>query len=185
MRFFCLNQIFKYQYVHFNTSTNKFSGVESGTAELVAEHKTTGIRRTFSIKVNKNAIIIIPGFLGSALYVGADNPYFTEGMPMFSADIINGLSTYQYGDTVEDLIPNIWWEYIANIPSAINLFQSWYDSMRCNDDGTSKYEITVKEFRSKDASTLSIDPENLLPPEKMTVTGGRIIRSRSILVLNK
>ena len=27
-----------------------------------------------------------------------------------------------------------------------------------------------------------IDPENLLPPEKITVTGGRIIRSRSKLI---
>ena len=27
-----------------------------------------------------------------------------------------------------------------------------------------------------------IDPENLLPPEKITVTGGRIIRSRSVMI---
>lgn len=45
----------------------------------------------------------------------------------------------------------------------------------------------LRVFVQRAKKTLSgkegcIDPENLIPPEKITVTGGRIIKSRSIMI---
>jgi hypothetical protein len=141
------------QYVSYNADTHKFTGISSGTAVVQATNKTSGIVRYFNLKVNKNAIIIIPGIMGSELFVGDDNPNFEEHMPLFSKDIINGLSTYRDGKTIRDLIPSAWWQYVTNIPSVIRLYNAWSDAMSCNDDGTSKYDIYVKEYRSSDSSS--------------------------------
>lgn len=140
-------------YVSYDSTTHKFTGKNAGEATITAVHKTTGLTYSFNIKVNNNAIIIIPGFLGSELIIGENNPYFEEEFPLASKEIINALSEYQNGDTLQDIIPIAWLEYVAKVSSAINLFFSWYDSMKCNDDGTSKYNIIVNEYRSKDPAT--------------------------------
>ncbi len=140
-------------YVSYDSNTKKFTGRSVGTASVTAVHKTTGLTDSFTIKVNNNAIIIIPGILGSELFVGNGNPYFEKDMPLFSKEILNGLASYQDGDTVQDLIPSNWWDGLKNIPSAVRLFNAWSDSMSCNDTGSSKYDVCVKEYRSADPST--------------------------------
>ena len=141
------------EYILERNSSGRITGLKSGTATVRATHKELAIYYTFEVKVNKNAIIIVPGMLGSELFVGSDNPYFREDMPLFSKEIVNGLSTYQDGDTVQDLIPSAWWEYVTNIPSAMRLLNAWGDSISCNEYGTSKYNVYVKEYRSDDPVT--------------------------------
>ena len=141
------------EYILERNSSGRITGLKSGIATVMATHKELAIYYTFEVKVNKNAIIIVPGMLGSELFVGSDNPYFKEDMPLFSKEIVNGLSTYQDGDTVQDLIPSAWWEYVTNVPSALRLFNAWGDSISCNDYGSSKYNVYVKEYRSDDPAT--------------------------------
>ena len=158
-----LNRVTDYTYtvtsgadcVSVNSSTGVITALKSGTATVKATHKVMNVNYTFSVKVNKNAIIIVPGILGSELFVGSGNPYFGQGMPLFSKEIVNGLSTYQDGDTVQDLIPSNCWEFLNNLPSIVRLFNAWSDSMSCNDNGSSKYNVYVKEYRSSDLATRS------------------------------
>lgn len=142
-------------FVSYDPDTFRFTAKRQGTATIAATHKITGIVINFNIACIRQAIIIIPGILGSELYIGNNNPYFKKGMPLFSEEIITSLSTYKNGDTIEDLIPEHWWEYVTNIPSGIDLVTSWYNSIQCNQNGKSRYDVYVKEYRSEDSQTTS------------------------------
>lgn len=143
--------------VSVDNSTGTFTALKSGTARIRAIHKSTSEEFQFRIKVNKNAIIIVPGILGSELFVGGNNPYFAEHLPLFSSETINGLSTYQDGDSLQELISSAWGENlidnITNVISIANLYNAWSESMSCNDNGSSKYNVYVKEYRSTDPAT--------------------------------
>lgn len=141
--------------VSFDHVNGTICGVASGSTTLIATHKTTGLSYPFVVKVNKNAIIIVPGFLGSELFIGDNNPYFKKHMPLFSSELMSKLSTYEYGDTLQDILPNDYDNFLKETDwvSLANFYNAWMDSMSCNDDGTSKYDLYVKEYRSEDEST--------------------------------
>lgn len=143
------------QYVSYNTSTHKFIGLSSGTASVTATHKITGYSATFDIKVNKNAIIIIPGIMGSELFLEDANEYFAEDMALFAQDTINDLSNYEDGYVLEDMMDYDFWDYVLNIGSISGLYNAWADSMSCDENGASKYDVYVKEYRSDDPASRS------------------------------
>ena len=111
-------------------------GLASGTATVTATHKSSICSATFTVKVNKNAIIIIPGIFGSELYCGEGNPYFAKGEPLITTEVINNLSTAISG--VSDL---------ASIPGLVNFANKLYDSLECNSNGTSKYSVYTKKYK--------------------------------------
>lgn len=61
-----------------NITKHAITGKTSGTYTLKATHKVTKRTKTFTVKVNKNAIIILPGFMGSTLVAGEDFTYLTK-----------------------------------------------------------------------------------------------------------
>lgn len=62
-----------------NITKHAITGKTSGTYTLKATHKVTKRTKTFTVKVNKNAIIIIPGFIGSELKTTASYGTLTAG----------------------------------------------------------------------------------------------------------
>ncbi len=127
------------------------------SANLEQNYDNGTSNQKFNLIESNKAIIIVPGILGSELYVGEGNPYFAYDMPLFHMELFDTTSTYQTGDTVEDLIPQKWWQYVTNIPSAIQLFHAWHNTMQCNEDGTSKYNVYVKEYRKNFSTTTRTD----------------------------
>ncbi len=103
-------------------------GLASGTATVTATHKSSICSATFTVKVNKNAIIIIPGIMGSELFLGdnTDAP-FENGTPIWAASVFAEMQG------IGDL------SYIYNI----------FKSLKCNDDATSKYNVSTKRFTTK------------------------------------
>lgn len=147
-------------YVSYDATTHKFTGIKRGTendtypimVSVTATHKATGLTDTFDIKVNKNAIIIIPGFMGSELYIGNDNPYFKFNTPIVSQDMLNNLaeiggniSTIEIIALVSAYLLSPATQTATNI-SATVFVNMFYDSIKCNDDGSSKYEIYTKKY---------------------------------------
>ena len=147
-------------YVSYDANTDKFTAIKRGAdtdtdpimVSVTAIHKTTGLTDMFDIKVNKNAIIVIPGILGSELYIGNDNPYFNFNTPIVSQDMLNNIA--EIGGNMSSaeivalvggylLIPPI--QTITNLTATafVNMF---YDSIKFNDDGSSKYEVYTKKY---------------------------------------
>ena len=60
------------QYVLYSAEEHTFTGVSNGNAVIQAKHKVTGITKNFVIKVLKNAIIIVPGIMGSQIYAKSE-----------------------------------------------------------------------------------------------------------------
>jgi hypothetical protein len=143
------------QYVSFDTNTHKFVGIKRGTendtypimVSVTATHKTTGLTDTFDIKVNKNAIIVIPGIFGSELYVGNDNPYFKPYTSLVSDNMIDLLSvlTSTISNTVVfNMFGHMLLEQVYfGVSDFVNMY---YDSLKCNDDGSPKYEVYTKKY---------------------------------------
>ena len=112
--------------------------------------RTPAENQKFTLQDSSKAIIIVPGIMGSELFVGEDNPYFREGMPLFSDEVLEEIALY----TAETFIDEINTGFIypfkdvdAAITSAVDVVYGVYDSMQCNSDGTSKYEIYVKQYK--------------------------------------
>ena len=126
-------------------------GLASGTATVTATHKSSICSATFTVKVNKNAIIIIPGIFGSELYCGG-NLYFSKGAPLISTEMVDSISAMQ----------NVWddqsWMVKAGfitgfilVPSLCSCLLDYanalYDSLECNSNGTSKYSVYTKKYK--------------------------------------
>ena len=100
--------------VSYNSSTQKFIGLSSGTASVTATHKTTRRSTTFDIKVNKNAIIIVPGIMGSELVAGENFDKYSSGTKLWSdeltidMDLIQKIASLECdndGESVNDVVP--------------------------------------------------------------------------------
>lgn len=130
------------------TQTNRFKGEKTGTARVKAVHKTTGKIGYFNVKVNKNAIIVIPGIFGSELYVRGNNPYLKGGTALINQEMINTLEQLNSDVPLATKIALI--GAIVLNPSMYSTVQSfvndYYDLLQCNDDGTSKYDVYTKEY---------------------------------------
>jgi len=111
-----------------DNNNHTVTGITPGTATVTASHKSGICSATFTVKVNKNAIIIIPGIMGSELFLGdnTDAP-FENDTPIWTASVFAKMQG------VGDLL------YIHNI----------FKSLRCNDDATSKYNVRTKRFTTK------------------------------------
>ncbi len=109
------------------------------------------INQKFTLKDRNKAIIIVPGFFGSELYVGNGNENFAYGMPLFTSDIISVLGAcLDEENSWASLIPDNERGLItqlANYVEAIDLVADWYDALMCDEDGNSASEVFVKEFR--------------------------------------
>lgn len=142
-------------YVSYDANTHKFTGVKRGTdtdtypikVSVTATHKTTGLTDTFDIKVNKNAIIVIPGILGSELYIGNDNPYFKPNTTLVDEDILNLVGDLTSSMSTTAVLNMVGHMLLTNATvSASDFVNMFYDSLKCNDDGSSKYEVYTKKY---------------------------------------
>ena len=114
--------------ISIDNDNHTIKGITSGTATVTATHKSGICSATFTVKVNKNAIIIIPGIMGSELFLGDNtNAPFENGTPIWTASVFAEMQG------IGDL------SYIRNI----------FKSLRCNDDATSKYNVYTKRFTTK------------------------------------
>ena len=124
-------------------------GLASGTATVTATHKSSICSATFTVKVNKNAIIIIPGIMGSELIAGPNNKKFAPGTNLWSAsmlelvnqgelltayNLVSDLKCDTSGNSIDDVIIN------PNSPYGMNdTYQSLYNSLYTT--YASQYEI--------------------------------------------
>ena len=143
-------------YVSYDAITHKFTCIKRGDdtntdpimVSVKATHKTTGLSDTFKIKVNRNAIIIIPGILGSELYAGQDYGYFKKGMPLISTTMMQ----YFHGPSTITEDFNSWKqanaEYLTDTTISLPEFANClYEFLKCNNDGTSNKIISVKKYK--------------------------------------
>ena len=77
-------------YVTYDSTTHKFTGKIVGTAFVTAVHKTTGLSDSFTINVNNNAIIIVPGIMGTELIAGPNNTQYNPGEDLWSEELRDG-----------------------------------------------------------------------------------------------
>ena len=135
-------------YISYDETTHQFTGLSSGTVTVQAIHKATGITSDLSIKVNNNAIIVIPGLLASELYVGDNNPYFVSSTPLISQSMISILSQLNSSLSEQEALLLVASFLInpAESYTLISFVNAYYDSLVCNADGTSKYNIYTKKY---------------------------------------
>ena len=130
-------------------------GENRGVATIEVIHRVTGVLRTFDVTVEKKAIIVVPGLGGSELFVGADNPFFKEGAPILSQEMLDALSDLQDGLSFEQIAALVG-GYVLIVPIpllgmtasayAVKFVNKFYDTLQCNDDGTSQYDIYTKKY---------------------------------------
>lgn len=100
-----------------NQATGKFTGASDGTTVVNVTHKVTGRTTSFTVKVNKNAIIIIPGIMGSQLKAtstyGVINAGETVWLPIDrenleqNAKVIEKINAMKFDDTGGAVCSNI------------------------------------------------------------------------------
>ena len=133
------------------------TGINPGSAHVTATHKCSGKTARFFVRVNKNAIIIIPGIFGSELFCGADNPHFSKGTPLITEEVFDSLVSKYSEGALFDLL--------------VNLHQV-YHSLECNDNGVSKYRVYTKRYKP----VLSTDDD----PDEYTTQCGMLNTYRSL-----
>ena len=122
--------------VEIDNEHHTIKGIASGTVQVTATHKCSGYSATFSVKVNKNAVIIIPGIFGSELYCGEGNPHFAEGEALISTEMVDRLSAELSG--------------ISDLSSVIGLAgyaDALYESLECRSNGASRYNVYTKKYK--------------------------------------
>lgn len=137
--------------ISIDNDNHTIKGITSGTATVTATHKSGICSATFTVKVNKNAIIIIPGIFASDLYCGG-NLYFSKGAPLISTEMVNSLSAIK--KTLNDPSWILYGGFIAGfalLPEIITTLKVYanvlYDSLKCNANGTSKYSVYTKKYK--------------------------------------
>lgn len=78
-------------YLTVNGLTGEFTALASGTTRVTATHKVTGLSKQFWVHVNKKAIIILPGIMGSELVAGPNNTQYDPGEELWTAAVIDGI----------------------------------------------------------------------------------------------
>lgn len=109
-------------YVSVNQETGAFTALASGSTHVTATHKVTGLSKQFWVIVNKKAIIVLPGIMGSELESGPGNMYL-EGTDLWSTDLFNDMS-----NGILDALTGI----------------GRIRSLECNSDGNSINNVVVK-----------------------------------------
>ena len=109
------------QIITINNVKHTITGVTSGTATVTATHKCSGYSASFTVKVNKSAIIIVPGIMGSELIAGPNNQNYEPGTDLWSISLldlveqrklltlfglINDLKCDVFGNPLDDVIVN-------------------------------------------------------------------------------
>ncbi len=153
-------------YLSYDANTHKFTGVKRGTdsstnpimVSVTATHKTTGLTKYFNIKINRNAIIIIPGIIGSELYAGEDYGCFKKGMPLISTALFNCL----YGEGTFTQKFNTWKQTNSDYLTSTNVTlieyaNCLYDFLRCNTDGTTNKLVYTKGYKASVSSDDELD----------------------------
>ena len=144
------------QYITYNATTHKFTGVAPGTAEVRAVHKSTGITKTFDVKVNNTAIIIIPGIMGTEL---ARRSYTDQGIIYTSvwsdelSDVsfdekiyaLSLLMCNQNGESIEDIVP------VNNLYGANNAYMDLYNMLTTNYSEKYQIEFYAYDWRLSNA----------------------------------
>ena len=78
-------------YITVNSLTGEFTAIASGSTHVTATHEVTGLSKQFWVHVNKKAIIILPGIMGSELVAGPNNTKYAAGTELWTKGVINGL----------------------------------------------------------------------------------------------
>jgi len=103
--------------VSINNTTAIITALKSGYVSVTATHKVTGKTKQFSVKVNKNAIIVIPGIMGTKLIAGPNNTQYQSGTELWGESLLSEFKSSP-SNTLEKLM-----------------------SLRCNNSGASQDDI--------------------------------------------
>lgn len=128
-----------------NITKHAITGKTSGTYTLKATHKVTKRTKTFTVKVNKNAIIILPGFMGSTLVLNSNYLTYSKGDVFWDTSLteldkadalvrIESLRCLLDGSSLVDLVVE------QDNYGAGNYYQSLYKSLK--DEYGENYEVS-------------------------------------------
>ncbi len=126
-------------------SDGTVTGVSRGTATIIGRRSINGTYYyvSYQVNVNNNAVIIVPGILGTELVAGWSNSSYEEGTKLWSTDLIDDYNSGNLsqselidriislrcdndGHTQDHIIP------YNNTYGAGNVYQSLYNSL-CNE----------------------------------------------------
>jgi len=128
--------------VSINSSTGTITGITNGIATVTARKYYSGqyYYCHFTVKVNNNGVIIIPGIMGTELIAGHNNSSYSYGTTLWSesleTDLLNGqldildviqrvvsLKCNSNGESNDDIIP------YDNTYGAANIYESLYNQL--------------------------------------------------------
>ena len=166
-----------------NQTTGVVNGVGRGTTQIVVTHKVTGIQQRFYVTVEKKAIIVLPGCLGSELFVGEGHTYFKEGAPIFSTEVLEVLNELNTNLSIEEVAllvgaytlstPIVGDGVIITTALVADFTNAFYDTLRCNDNGTSKHNIYTKKYIYMDKdSEMPYELPREFDEDEYTLTAG-------------
>lgn len=161
------------EYFSIDNLNGMFTGtkiIDGDDITVTAIHKTTGIQCEFPVHVNNNAIIIIPGIFGSELFLGETNVYFRKGAPIFSTEVLEMLAHFHangvaVADITMTMIRNFLTPYTYNGDWILHggvyasaFADGLYESLLCDSEGNSKYEVYTKKYKPEleDGDSLEI-----------------------------
>ena len=146
------------EYVTYDPTTHQLAGKKVGTASVFAVHKTTGLTDFFNIRVNNNAIIIVPGIMGTELEAGSNNAFYAPGTDLWSAalrdeplepseklDRILSLKCDSNGDSINDVVVR------NNKYGADNTYKTLYDYLEKEFSNEYTIEFFAYDWRLSNA----------------------------------
>ncbi|HBL83557.1 MAG: hypothetical protein A2Y17_06050 [Clostridiales bacterium GWF2_38_85] len=115
-------------YVASINSLGVITGLTTGIITIKATHKITGLINTFTIKVLKEAIIVIPGYMGTELYLE-----YSESVN----ETVNGINYSEQFTAGTKIWPPIEEDVTPSLDTLPKLLL-----LKCDTDGIPKYDLT-------------------------------------------
>ena len=137
-------------YVSVNNSTGIITALKAGDAYIKAVHKSIEAAFIFKVKVRKNAIIIVPGIMGTTLIAGENNISYAEGTVRWGEQLLSELNNGnlseiqvverilslqcdEAGDSTNDVVP------YNDLYGVYDTYRPLYESLY--QEHNNKYEI--------------------------------------------
>ena len=149
-----------------NNSNGNVTGVSPGVATITAQVYigTEEYNSSYQVKVNNNAIIIVPGIMGTQLVAGPNNSNYAEGTPIWHEELANGFFTdffdtagaltklyslkcHENGNSINDIVP------YNNSYGAGDVYEVLYDTLF--DEYSKQYTIEFFAYDWRLSNTIS------------------------------
>ena len=130
-------------------SATKLRRKQYGNNILTYDGRNNSQKWLINVAPPREAIIIIPGILGSELFAGQDYGCFKEGMPLISTAMIKCFKeTSPFTAAFESWkLQNA--QYLTNTSVSITEYADClYEFLKCNNDGTSNKLVSVKKIQT-------------------------------------